>query len=440
MKLVAAFSALAVLWMGTLEARPQSADSGASAKRKSGRIVTIKPGADAYEKAQAALIKAKPGDTVEFAEGRFDFTLGLSLRVKGVTVRGKGIDKTILSFKRQEADPAGLAVKADDFIIEDLSIDDAKKDAVKVEGANNVVFRRVRARWTDGAKASNGPYGIYPVQCKNVLIEDCVAVGASDAGIYVGQSENVIVRRCKAEGNVAGIEIENTTDADVYQNVATNNAGGLLVFDLPGLPVKNGKRVRVFENQVYANNHPNFAPKGIKVAKVAPGTGMMVMATDQVEVFKNQIRDNQTVNLAVVSYLITSEDTEKEKDKDYNPYPEDIYIHDNEFSGGGTKPAGGFGVMFAALLGTPLPDILYDGILPPATPTGKRYLHLNNNGQATFADIRWAEMLPALKASKNELEGLAKVVGHKPKVSRDANAYVGELTPLKPVRLAGATQ
>jgi parallel beta-helix repeat protein len=408
--------------------------------KPAGQVVVIRPSPNVHEVAQEALIKAKPGDTVEFAEGTFEFPLGLSLRVNGVTVRGKGMDKTILSFKKQEADPAGLFVKADAFAMEDLTVDDAKKDAVKVEGGNGVTFRRVRARWTEGAKSSNGPYGIYPVQCKNVLIEDCVAIGASDAGIYVGQSETIVVRRCRAEGNVAGIEIENSADADVYENVATGNTGGLLVFDLPGLPVKNGKRIRVFRNQVYGNNHPNFAPKGVKVAKVAPGTGMMVMATDQVEVFENQVRDNQTVNLAIVSYLLTSEGTEKEKDAEYDPYPENIYVHDNEFSGGGGKPAGPFGLMFGALLGTPLPDILYDGILSPRTSPGGRQLYLRDNGPATFADIQWADMLPALKASKNEMEGMLKIVGHKSKVIRDAKAYEGELPRLKPVALSGRSE
>ena len=42
------------------------------------------------------------------------------------------------------------------------------------------------------------PMHLYPVQCKNVLIDGCVAIGASDAGIYVGQSQYVIVRNSKA--------------------------------------------------------------------------------------------------------------------------------------------------------------------------------------------------------------------------------------------------
>ena len=64
-----------------------------------------------------------------------------------------------------------------------------------------------------------------------MLIDSCVAIGASDAGIYVGQSENIIVKNSIAEFNVAGIEIENSYYADVFNNYASNNTGGILVFD-----------------------------------------------------------------------------------------------------------------------------------------------------------------------------------------------------------------
>ncbi len=90
--------------------------------------------------------------------------------------------------------------------------------------------------------------------------------GSSDAGIYVGQSTNIIVRRNKVWENVAGIEIENSINADVYDNEATNNTGGILVFSLPDLPIKNGRDARVFRNKILDNNHPNFAPEGTIVA------------------------------------------------------------------------------------------------------------------------------------------------------------------------------
>ena len=65
---------------------------------------------------------------------------------------------------------------------------------------------------------------------KDVLIDGCVAIGASDAGIYVGQSQNIIVKNSIAQYNVAGIEIENSFYADVFDNLTSHNTGGILVF------------------------------------------------------------------------------------------------------------------------------------------------------------------------------------------------------------------
>ena len=96
---------------------------------------------------------------------------------------------------------------------------------------------------------------MYPVQCQNVLIDGCEAIGASDAGIYVGQSHEIIVRNSRAYRNVAGIEIENSTMADVYNNIAEGNTGGILVFDLPGLIKKGGGNVRVYNNKIRNNNY-----------------------------------------------------------------------------------------------------------------------------------------------------------------------------------------
>ena len=176
---------------------------------------TIAAGPDFQKRLQEALITAKPGAVIELPEGKLAVDRTLSLTVDNVTLRGKGIDKTILSFKDQKSGAAGMQVNANGFTIEDLAIEDSKGDALKINGANGVTIRHVRAEWTNGPDEHNGSYGLYPVQCSNVLIEDSVAIGASDAGIYVGQSKHIIVRRNRAERNVAGIEIENSADADV---------------------------------------------------------------------------------------------------------------------------------------------------------------------------------------------------------------------------------
>jgi hypothetical protein len=83
-------------------------------------------------------------------------------------------------------------------------------------------------------------------------------------------------------------------NADVFDNVSTHNAGGILVFDLPGLPQMGGHSTRVFRNKVIDNDTPNFAPKGNIVAQVPTSTGVMLMANRNVHVFENEISGNAT--------------------------------------------------------------------------------------------------------------------------------------------------
>jgi parallel beta-helix repeat protein len=403
---------------GPPDAEPKSTSQTAAQAR------TIDPGPDAQRRLQRALIAAKPGEVIELGEGKFELTGTLSLDAKKVTIRGQGIDKTRLDFSRLEAGTGaeGLLVTAGPVVIEDLAIENAKGDALKVTGADGVTIRRVRAEWTAGPDETNGQYGIYPVQCKNVLVEHCVAIGASDAGIYVGQSQNIVVRHNQAHDNVAGIEIENSIDADVYENELRNNAGGILVFSLPNLPAKTGRGCRVFKNEVVNNNHVNFAEAGNIVALVPPGTGLMIMAYDDVEVFENRFENNGTANVSIVSYLVTEL---KYDDPEYDAYPEGIAIHHNSFVGGGDKPAGKWGLLTKFVGGT-FPDIAYDGIVDEAKlvdgelPPSLR-ISIHDNGDADFANLDLANFDPLrLKL---------------PKVSRDLSPHTTPRTALRPVEL-----
>jgi parallel beta-helix repeat protein len=312
------------------------------------------------ESLQQQFIEAKAGDVIEIPAGVHEMTRSLSLNVSGVTIRGAGIDASILSFTNQIQGAEGLLVSANDFVIEDLAIEDTVGDAIKINQSRNVVIRNVRTEWTGGPLSTNGAYGIYPVQSQNILIEGAVAIGASDAGIYVGQSEQIIVRNSRAEYNVAGIEIENSTFADVYDNIATNNTGGILVFDLPDIPVQGGRNTRIFNNQIINNNVDNFAPVGNIVASVPAGTGLMVMANDSIEVFGNEFTNNQTASVLIVSYLLGGRTTE---DLNYDPYPEAIFIHDNQYVGGGNAPDSEPLKMLQAATGQAIPDIVWDGMV-----------------------------------------------------------------------------
>jgi len=253
----------------------------------------------------------------------------------------------------------------------------------------------VRVEWTNGPDEKNGAYGLYPVQCERVLIEKSVSIGASDAGIYVGQSKNIVVKRSRAEFNVAGIEIENSMNADVYDNVATHNAGGILVFDLPDLPQQGGHSTRVYRNKVVDNDTPNFAPKNSTVAAVPTGTGFMVLANDEVAFFDNRVENNRSANVLILSFNSTGKPA---NDPGFDPYPQQVSIYDNQFMGGGDSPdqldMKAMKVAKFGLTGS-LPDIMWDGSVPQGQTASGMQICIRNNGDADFANIDYAGKLAA---------------------------------------------
>ena len=385
------------------------------------KTITIYPSADPYTEIQEALILANPGDIVHISEGFYKLEDSLSIDIDNLILQGDGINKTILSFKDQMSGAQGLSVTSDGVTLQDFAVEDAKGDAIKVKGVHGISFIRVRTEWTNGPDELNGAYGLYPVESKNVLIDSCVAIGASDAGIYVGQSENIIVKNSRAEFNVAGIEIENSYYADVFDNHAENNTGGILVFDLPDIPQQGGHHVRVFRNKSINNNTDNFAPEGNIVGEVPRGTGIIIQANSHVEIFENDIGGNDTVNIAIVTYGYETED------KNYYPHPRAIQVHNNRFTKSGNNPdleTGELAKILYELSDKNMPDIFWDGILPMkqiifGQPDNEKLI-LGDNGSATFLTINPIKyMLPIFNP-----------------VERDYDNYRGAITPLPEVKFS----
>lgn len=320
------------------------------------KVIPVAAGEGAQSRLQEALILAAPGDVVELGAGRFVLTDGLSLDVKGVTVRGAGMESTVLDFTGQKGAGEGLLVTSDEVTLRDFAVENTKGDGIKSKGADNIVYYRIRVTWTGGPKETNGAYGIYPVESTGVLIDGCKVSGASDAGIYVGQSKDITVRYSLAEHNVAGIEIENSRNAIVHGNLATRNTGGILVFDLPNLPVMGGGNTVVENNLIVDNDTPNFAPKGNIVASVPRGTGVMVMANEMVAVRGNVLANNPTGQVMVLAYPNAFTDTR------YNPYPRRIVVGPNQIIGGGTNPQLPGGEQLKAAFGGALPPVIWDGL------------------------------------------------------------------------------
>ncbi len=301
---------------------------------------TVTPG----QTIQTALDRTIPGDVVEIKPGTYHEML--LLNTDGVTIRGliENGQRAVLDGQNTLTD--AMISSAHNITIEGLAVKDYVNNGLTIHGSQNVTFRNL-------VVDNTGLYGVYPVECKGVLVEQCVVTKIKDAAIYVGQSADIIVRNNEAHSSVTGIEIENSVNSVVENNYCHDNSAGMLVFLLPNNPSKVAHDHKVRNNRIVNNNIPNFGDPNAIVGKVNPGSGLIVMGADRTEVSGNEIRGNDSFGLAVVSIEIVYP---KGKLFDVGVVPENNRFWGNTFADNGRNPQGDIKKM-----GLQNTDIFWDG-------------------------------------------------------------------------------
>lgn len=344
----------------------------------SGRVFEISPGPNATQQMLDAMVSLKPKDTLRFTCGFFDLTSGIQItQTEDVIIEGCGKDGTFLSFANSTGQEGFLAANVQQVVLRDLTIGDSPGDAVKMKSVNHGQILNVRTIWSSGRKIpgqerlitadnwkdeinvpctdpatvnpngsvpgedttspdytvsnASGRYGIYPVESRNILVDNTESIGASDAGIYVGQTNIAKIRNSRAAYNVFGFEIENVQQGEYFNNVAECNTGGFLVYDLDGL-TRYGQKSRVYNNISRNNNTYNFATPGSIVANVPRGSGLITLAYDKIDIFDNEFIDNGTAGIILTSYDLLG----KPADRRIDYYSEGVNIYNNKFVNNGT--------------------------------------------------------------------------------------------------------
>ncbi len=311
-----------------------SCKQGSDASKEYKVSLVFKPGDE--PKIIEALLTLKDSTSVMLKEGVYHFDNLSIARVNHIELKGDGPDKTILDFSKQSTGGEGIRVtNSNGFTISGMTIRESKGDLIKVNGSRDVTFSNLHATWAK-SDSSSGGYAIYPVLCKNVLVENCYVQGSSDAGIYVGQTDSAIVRNCSGKGNVAGCEIENTTHAEVYDNEFYDNTAGVLVFDLPDLSQRGGF-VKVYNNNLHDNNHRNFAKSGSfgtawGVGNAPPGSGVVILAASNVQIYNNKINNNNSASIILASGFAVDDHAAEKINEKYDPLSKNIRIYGNEMS------------------------------------------------------------------------------------------------------------
>ena len=188
-----------------------------------------------------------------------------------------------------------ILFSGNNIVVEGFLITRYKGNGIMSQAGNNYEIR-------NNIIVDTGVYGIFPQLGKNGLVELNVISGIEDAAIYVGMSDNTHVAFNHVFDSVAGIEIENSRHSIVESNYVHDNTGGILAFITPGLPIKTTYDVIIRNNWVHHNNTKNFGAPGSTVGGIPAGTGIMIMAADDVVVENNIITDNKAVGIISIDH------------------------------------------------------------------------------------------------------------------------------------------
>lgn len=308
----------------------------------SGEVIEVRNG----ESIQDAVGKISDGGLIRVYPGTYSETIYIdkdNISVQGVISQGEW---PVLDGKKELND--GFLYSGNGILIENFIIKNFKGNGIMGQAGNNFVLRNNRVH-------DAGVYGIFPEFGKNGLVEHNILSGIEDAAIYVGMCDNIDVRHNEVYESVAGIEIENSRHCLVEANYCHDNTGGILAFITPGLPIKTCYDVIIRNNFVVNNNHENFGAEGSIVSYIPAGTGILIMAADDVVIENNIItgNDNTGITIADLKFI-----TRLSKDPDSEPYPDRLSILDNVMYDNGRNPIGDLATLVKVQMTDNAPDIV----------------------------------------------------------------------------------
>ncbi len=333
----------------------------AASIQASAKVLEVKDG----QSIQAAVKKAQPGDTIKVFPATYKETVYIdkdNITISGVRIKGEW---PVMDGEKKLND--AVLYSGHGITVEQLKIIHYKGNAIMGQAGNNYIIR-------NNLIIDSGVYGIFPQFGKNGLIEHNVLSGIEDAAIYVGMCDNIDVRHNEVFDSVAGIEIENSRHALVENNYVHNNTGGILAFITPGLPIKTTFDVIIRNNFVVNNNHENFGEPGSLVAGIPPGTGMLIMAADDVTIENNIISGNDNSGIAIVDLRFSAG---LGVDPGSDPNPDGLRILDNLMIDNGNNPVGDVKKLMMATFSSRGPDIA-------SISRGKNNCIVNENKYRTF--------------------------------------------------------
>ncbi len=299
---------------------------------------------------QKAVKTANPGDTILVMPGTYRETVYIDkddIRLLGVIQKGK---RPVMHGDGKLND--AILYSGNNIVVENFTITKYKGNAIMGQAGNNFEIR-------NNLIVDTGVYGIFPQLGQNGIVEHNIISGIEDAAIYVGMSDNIHVAHNEVFDSVAGIEIENSRHAIVENNYVHDNTGGILAFITPGLPIKTTFDVIIRNNFVVNNNTANFGAPGSTVAGIPAGTGILVMAADEVVIEGNIISGNKTAGILISDHYSAANVT---IDPESDPNADKIAILNNTMLENGYDTIDEVKALMLTEFKTGKPDIVRVGV------------------------------------------------------------------------------
>jgi len=289
-------------------------------KKPRGPFKTLKVGKrQRYKTIQAAVTKARPGDTVKVANGTYR---------EGVVVRGAGKRYVKLVGNRQQPERV---------VIEARGVKGAgAQNGVLVNGADNVTIDGFKAQHqkgngfflanVNGYLATNllaertGAYGIYAFNSTGGEMSDSEAFYANDGSFYIGQTppqdkpRRSIVSNVDGWGSVAGFTGTNMRYVTITKSRFYNNGIGIVPNSLSSekFPPEEDNVIR--DNEIFWNNFNYYGRTPFAKRKTATGdipfptgVGVLFLGGRRNLLEGNRIFGNHLVGVTALEALTLSE-------------------------------------------------------------------------------------------------------------------------------------
>lgn len=272
-----------------------------------------------YRTIQAAVDRAKAGDTVRVANG----TYREGVRIQGARKRylklignARAPQKVVIDVKGLRGAAAQNAVQvngANEVTVSGFTATHYKGNGFFVVNANGYTFSNLRA-------ILGGVYGIYAFNTIGGTMRDDEAAWNDDGGFYIGQTppqakpRRTLVTNVRSYGNVLGFSGTNMRYVTITESRFYNNGTGLAPNALTSEKYPPEEDNVITGNDIFWNNFNYYQGAPFALRKAAAestpypvGVGLILFGGRRNTVERNRVFGNYLVGVAALQQLLLAD-------------------------------------------------------------------------------------------------------------------------------------